>query len=128
MTTAHVEKFAELVVKAPGLAAKLGLDKANTDAADSSQRAAFIANAVKEGKALGLEFTEEEATEFMVAGEKAAASGELSDMQLELIAGGKPEPVNPGMEGNPSRDGVFGRDGAINKEVSTWDMSWVVRW
>ncbi len=92
MTIAHVEKFAELVAKDPALLAKLGMDKVNADAADSSQRAAFIANAVKEGKALGLEFTEEEATEFMVAGEKAAASGELSDMQLELIAGGKGEP------------------------------------
>ena len=32
MTTAHVEKFAELVGKDPSLLAKLGLDKVNADA------------------------------------------------------------------------------------------------
>ena len=34
MTTAHVEKFAELVAKDPALLAKLGLDKVNADAAE----------------------------------------------------------------------------------------------
>ena len=69
MTTAHVEKFAELVGKDPALLAKLGLDKVNADAeaasasaaAASASAAAFITNAVKEAKALGIEFTEEEA-------------------------------------------------------------------
>ena len=90
MTTAHVEKFAELVAKDPALLAKLGLDKVNADAAAASaSAAAFITNAVKEAKALGLEFTEEEARAFMAAEENAAASGELSDSQLEAVAGGK---------------------------------------
>jgi len=90
MTTAHVEKFAELVGKDPALLAKLGLDKVNADAAAASaSAAAFIANAVKEAKALGLEFSEDEARGFMDAEAKAAASGELSDTQLEAVAGGK---------------------------------------
>jgi len=90
MTTAHVEKFAEIVSKDPALLAKLGLDKANADAAAASASAeAFITNAVKEAKAHGLEFTEEEAHAFMAAEAKAAASGELSDTQLEAVAGGK---------------------------------------
>ena len=90
MTTAHVEKFAELVAKDPALLAKLGLDKVNADAAAASDSAAsFITNAVKEAKAHGLEFTEDEAQAFMAAEAKAAASGELSDMQLEAVAGGK---------------------------------------
>jgi len=103
MTTAHVEKFAELVGKDPVLLAKLGLDKVNADAAAASasganadaaavaaaSAAAFIANAVKEAKALGLQFTEEEAHAFMDAQAKAEASGELSDTQLETVAGGK---------------------------------------
>jgi Tfp pilus assembly protein PilX len=101
MTTAHVEKFAELVAKDPALLAKLGLDKVNADAAAAVASAeasvasaeAFITNAVKEAKALGLEFTEEEASAFMAAEQKAAASGELSDTQLEAVAGGK---TNPG--------------------------------
>jgi hypothetical protein len=89
MTTAHVEKFAELVGKDPALLAKLGLDKANADAAAASASlAAVVTNAVKEAKALGLEFTEEEAHEFMAAEAKAAESGELSDTQLEAVAGG----------------------------------------
>ena len=90
MTTAHVEKFAELVGKDPALLAKLGLDKVNADAAAvAASAAAFISNAVKEAKALGLEFTEDEAQAFMAAEAQAAASGELSDTQLEAVAGGK---------------------------------------
>ena len=93
MTTAHVEKFAELVVKDPALLAKLGLDKVNADAAAASaSAAAFITNAVNEAKAHGLEFTEDEARAFMAAEAKADASGELSDTQLEAVAGGKATP------------------------------------
>ena len=89
MTTAHVEKFAELVGKDPALLAKLGLDKVNADAAAASaSEAAFITNAVKEAKAHGLEFTEEELKSFMAAERTVAASGELSDTQLEAVAGG----------------------------------------
>ena len=90
MTTAHVEKFAELAGKDPALLAKLGLDKVNADAAAASaSAAAFITNAVKEAKALGLEFTEDEAHAYMAAEAKAAAASELSDLQLERVAGGK---------------------------------------
>ena len=89
MTTAHVEKFAEIVSKDPALLAKLGLDKANADAAAAAASAeAFITNAVIEAKAHGLEFTEAEAHAFMAAEAKAAESGELSDIQLEAVAGG----------------------------------------
>jgi hypothetical protein len=90
MTTAHVEKFAEIVSKDPALLAKLGLDKANADAAAASaSMAAFITNAVIEAKAHGLEFTEAEAHAFMADQAAAAARGELSDTQLEAVAGGK---------------------------------------
>ena len=54
----------------------------------SASEAAFITNAVKEAKAHGLEFTEEELKSFMAAEMTAAASGELSDTQLEAVAGG----------------------------------------
>ncbi len=92
MTTAHVEKFAELIAKDPALLAKLGLDKVNADAAAAAASAAlFITNAVKEAKVHGLEFTKEEARAFMAAEAKAEASGELSDTQLDAggISGGK---------------------------------------
>jgi len=90
MTTAHVEKFAELVGKDPALLARLGLDKVNADAtAAAASAAAFITNAVKEAKAHGLQFTEEECREYLAAEAKAGAGGELSDTQLEAVAGGK---------------------------------------
>ena len=89
MTTAHVEKFAELVGKDPALQAKLGLDKVNADAAAAAaSAAAFITNAVKEAKALGFEFTEEEVQAYFEAEAKAAASGELTDAGLAAVAGG----------------------------------------
>ena len=93
MSKAHVEKFAELIGKDPALLAKLGLDKVNADAAAAASVAAFITNAVKEAKALGLEFTEEEAYAFLAAQTKAEASGEMSDILLEAVAGGKGEAV-----------------------------------
>ena len=87
MTTAHVEKFSELLGKDPALLAKLGLDKVNADAAAVAASAAvFFTNAVKEAKAHGLEFTEEEAQTFF-AEAKAAASGEPYDTQLDAVAG-----------------------------------------
>jgi len=89
MSKAHVELFAELVGKDPALLAKLGLDKVNADAAAAAaSAAAFLTNAVKEAKALGLEFTDEEFHAFMAAERTAAESGELSDTQLEGVAGG----------------------------------------
>ena len=90
MTTAHVEKFAELLGKDPALLAKLGLEKVNADAgAAAASAAAFIASAVKEGTALGLEVTGDEAMAYLTAEAKAGESGELSDSQLEAVAGGK---------------------------------------
>ena len=89
MTSAHIEKFAELLGNDPALSAKLGLDKVNADAAAAAASAeAFITHAVKDAKHLGLIFTEEELQEFMDAEMQAAASGELSDTQLEAVAGG----------------------------------------
>ena len=66
-----------------------GKIKVNADAAAAAaSAAAFITNAVKEAKALGLEFTAEELNAFMAAERTAAGSGELSDTQLEGVAGG----------------------------------------
>ena len=89
MTTSHVEKFAELVGKDPALLARLGWDKVNADAAAASaSAAAFFTNAVKEAKALGFEFTEEESQAYFEAEAKSAASGELTDAGLDAVAGG----------------------------------------
>jgi hypothetical protein len=96
MTTAHVEKFAELVGKDPALLAKLGLDKANAAAAAASaSMAAYITNAVKEAKTLGFSFTAQELTEFIAAQAKAAETGEMTDTQLEAVAGGGGRRTSP---------------------------------
>jgi len=129
MTTAHVEKFAELVGKDPVLLAKLGLDKVNADAAAAAASvAAFISNAVKEAKALGLEFTEDEARAFMAAEAKVAANGELSASQLDLVAGGKLKNLGEGMEraGNQTGNGVKrlltkGQLGDEHGNTAKWD-------
>ena len=69
--------------------AKLGLDKVHADAAAAAaSAAAFITNAVKEAKAQGLEFTEEELNAFMAAERTAAGSGELSGTQLDTVSAG----------------------------------------
>ena len=108
MTTSHVEKFAELVGKDPALLAKLGWDKVNADAAAASvSAAAFITNAVKEAKAQGLEFTEEEFHAFMDAEAKLAASGELSDTVLEAVSGGGKYDMGSISNKNPPK-GIIG--------------------
>ena len=94
MTTAHVEKFAELVAKDPALLAKLGLDKVNANAAAAEASAhAFIQNSIREAKALGLVFTEKEANQYLAQESQVLANGELSNSQLEAVAGGKGENI-----------------------------------
>ena len=98
MTTAHVEKFAELVAKDLALLAKLGLDKVNADAAAAAaSAAAFITNAVKEAKAHGLEFTAEEAREFMTAeARRQRVLKMLADnpaLRLAVVSDGAGDPV-----------------------------------
>ena len=93
MTTAHVEKFVELVGTDPALLAKLG-EFPSPEAVKAALIAdAFITNALKEAKAQGLQFDKEEAWAFVHAymdtANKGATSGELSELQLEAVAGGK---------------------------------------
>ena len=80
MTTAHVEKFAELLLNDPALAARLTKHKENMSV--------YASTAVQEGKALRLEFTAHEFTTFVMAERTTAESGELSDLELDAVAGG----------------------------------------
>jgi hypothetical protein len=90
MTIAHVEKFAELVGQNPDLYAKFGWEKmAEVGVKDMPAKVEWMASAVNEGKAHGLNFTAEEALTFLSKSFTDAASGELSDLQLEAVAGGK---------------------------------------
>ena len=62
-------------------------DKVDADL-EAAVSLADITTAVKEAKAHGVDFAEEDAQAFMGAAAKAAASAELSDTQLEVVAGG----------------------------------------
>ena len=94
MTIAHVEKFAEFVVKDPVLYTKFGWEKLNeVGFADLPEKEAFMANVLSEGKALGLDFTAEEVLTFLENLYTTSASDELSDLQLEAVAGGKGQSV-----------------------------------
>ena len=82
MTTAHVEKFAEMMVNDPALNARVIKHK--------KDMSVFASIAVQEGNALGLFFTAQEFTTFVMAERSTAEAGELSDLELDAVAGGAP--------------------------------------
>ncbi len=55
----------------------------------------YVELCVKEAKALGYDFTAAEATDYVKQFVETAKKGELSDVQLELVAGGKGYPGMP---------------------------------
>ena len=98
MTKAHVEKFGEVLLSDPDMSEKLGLNtfldtlEDNVSEAMASAKATFVNNAVEEATSRGLIFSKEEFTEYVdVQGTLAMdmGDGELSDLQLESVAGGK---------------------------------------
>jgi hypothetical protein len=85
MSKAHVEKFAELVSQDSALLESLKLDTV----VDLNSGATVLGQIVSKAKAMGLEFSNEEAAEWFQAYLYKGESGELSDVQLEVVAGGK---------------------------------------
>ena len=81
MSQAHIEQFYAIASKDDKLLAKM---MEGTSGPDD-----FVANAVKEAKALGYTFTAEEGAAWIKKQQDIKASGELSDSQLESVAGGK---------------------------------------
>lgn len=81
MSQAHIEQFYAIAAKDDKLYAKM---MEGTTGPDD-----FIANAVKEAKALGYTFTAEEGAAWIKTQQETKATGELSDSQLESVAGGK---------------------------------------
>jgi hypothetical protein len=85
MSNTQVAKFTEIVATDPQLFERLGFDTVtNGKSAD-----AFIGRVIKEANALGLEFTEAEANDHMNQLMSTLSDGELNDVQLEDVAGGK---------------------------------------
>lgn len=81
MSQAHAAKYYEICAKDPALLNSLG------DGTKSSEE--FLARAVAAAKQQGLEFTAEEARTYIEAQAAEKGRGELSDQQLEAVAGGK---------------------------------------
>ncbi|MFM9970691.1 MAG: hypothetical protein ACKVQK_20055 [Burkholderiales bacterium] len=81
MSVAHVEQFYGRAANNMALFHKMveGTQSPND----------FIANAVKEAQTMGYSFTFEEADTWIKKQQQIKASGELTDSQLEVVAGGK---------------------------------------
>lgn len=87
MSQAHIEKFYEIVASDQELFAQLAPEGAAANA--------IAKNAVTAAKEHGLEFSVEDATSWIAAQQAANDNGELSDLQLEAVAGGKGEVSRP---------------------------------
>ena len=119
MSQAHIERFYAIAANDDGLLARL--------MADTDSPEAFIARAVKEGSALGYDFTVEEAAAWIRKEQDIKASGELSDSQLESVAGGKGGPYDPNEKAHVGRSRARGRATAIEtlgRGVGSWVSSW----
>jgi predicted ribosomally synthesized peptide with nif11-like leader len=81
MSQAHIEQFYSQAVKNPTLIAAM--------VAGVSTPEEFVTKAVAAGKEHGFTFTAEEAHTWIKQQQEMKAKGELSDSQLESVAGGK---------------------------------------
>jgi hypothetical protein len=128
MTIAHVEKFAELVGQDPALYAKFGWEKINEIAvSDMPAKIEWMSSAVNQGKALGLDFNADEALIFLEKTLKASAGDELSDLQLEAVAGGKDKP-GAKFADDGRRNLIFGQVARDAKRTGNVIASWFKGW
>lgn len=89
MTTAHLEKFVEMIVTDPALRGRLGRST------DEASAGAYINNIMTESKALSLNLTREEVMSWVHLEQARVRrnEGELSNEQLAAVAGGLGTPV-----------------------------------
>jgi predicted ribosomally synthesized peptide with nif11-like leader len=81
MSQIHIEKFYQIAANDQALQGQL--------IGDTSSPEQFIENSVAAAKERGLNFSAEEANTWIAAQQATKANGELSDTQLEGVAGGK---------------------------------------
>ncbi|MBI4983902.1 MAG: Nif11-like leader peptide family natural product precursor [Rhodocyclales bacterium] len=108
MSQAQIEQFASRVKNDPSIFNKL---TAGTQTPDE-----FIDKAVAIGAESGFSFTRDEADGWIKTQIAAKANGELSDLQLEGVAGGKGVSVNV----NDAVNDYF----QAMTPVAHWFMSW----
>jgi predicted ribosomally synthesized peptide with nif11-like leader len=81
MSQMHIEKFYEIAANDQALLGQL--------IGDTSSPEEFVENVVAAAKERGLSFSAEEANTWIAAQQATKANDELSDTQLEGVAGGK---------------------------------------
>ena len=88
MSVSHVEQFIKRAMTDTAILQRLS--------AGAGSLETYVALCVKEAKTLGYDFTAAEATDYVKQFVETANKGELSDVQLELVAGGKGPAGPPG--------------------------------
>ena len=136
MSQAHIEQFYKKVVADPALFQNL------VDGAETPEQ--FIQRAVAAAQSDGLQVDVAEATAWIEGQMQARASGELSDAQLEAVAGGKtlsavtrsinpiqsfPAGGTPSPGGTPSSGGFNGSlmqnlPQCLSSGVAPWFKQW----
>ena len=81
MSAAQIEKFVAFVARQPQV-----IEEAAKNASDTQ---AFVRSVTAYASKEGFAFTEQEATEWLNTEATPPSGGELSDTQLEAVAGGK---------------------------------------
>ncbi len=81
MSASHVEQFIKRAMTDMGMLQRLS--------AGAGSLETYVDLCVKEAKSLGYDFTAAEATNYVKQFVETSKKGELSDIQLELVAGGK---------------------------------------
>ena len=88
MSASHVEQFIKRAMTDMGMLQRLS--------AGAGSLETYVDLCVKEAKSLGYDFTAAEATNYVKQFVETSNKGELSDIQLELVAGGKANFNAPG--------------------------------
>ncbi|MBT4838146.1 MAG: hypothetical protein HON94_12450 [Methylococcales bacterium] len=81
MSEAHIEKFYEMASKDKAMFTEMLKGTSGPDE--------FITNVVSKAKERGFDFSHKEASGWVMKQQQIKANGELSDAQLEGVAGGK---------------------------------------
>ncbi|MFM9970685.1 MAG: Nif11-like leader peptide family RiPP precursor [Burkholderiales bacterium] len=115
MSVGHIEQFYTRAIQDKALLGKL--------MAEGKSPEDFINSAVKEGKAMGYDFSHAEADAWIKQQQKIKASGELSDTQLESVAGGGGK-QDVGNAISKAGNDTFAAIDNATQTVGNWILSW----
>jgi predicted ribosomally synthesized peptide with nif11-like leader len=124
MSQTHIEKFYEIAANDQALLGQL--------ISDTSSPEEFVENVVAAAKERGLSFSAEEANTWIAAQQATKANDELSDTQLEGVAGGKGgtmDSIDKAMDSTDSaaKSGIS-RVSSVTNPVVTPVYNWFQSW